>query len=175
MVQGGQSLTVNPSANYNGAITAMVNNGNVKGVRYEINFAAQEGSCWYDVDFQLGLSDGTLGPSSHQPLVNGNPSLAGEQDCLAKANAAWPSTTNQAALLAYPDYLKQGADGKLDFVYMDSNAPQVVIDFFQLQADFTAYVDAGSQAGESSSAAVMKAANFMSWVVQAVDMEIVAF
>ncbi|KAL2051037.1 hypothetical protein ABVK25_008631 [Lepraria finkii] len=91
------------------------------------------------------------------------------------ANAVWPFTPNQAALLAYPDYLKQGAGGKLDFVYVDSNAPQVVIDFFQLQADFTAYVDAGSQAGESSSAAVVKAANFMSWLVQAVDMEIVAY
>ena len=176
MVQGGQTITVNPSPDFNGALTAMVGDHNdVKGGRYEMNFAAQAGSCWYDVDYQLGMSDGTLGPSSHQSLVNGQHSLAGEQDTLAKANAAWPSTPNKAALLAYPDYLKQGRDGKLSHVYINARAPQVVIGFFQLQAEFTAYVDAGSVAGNGNEASVAKAANFMSWVVESVDMDIVAY
>ena len=122
------------------------------------------------------MSDGTLGPTSHQPLTNGQASLSGEQDCLAKANAAWPSATNKADLLAYPDYLKQGKHGKLTYVYMDKNAPQVVIDFFQVQADFTAYIDAGSVAGVTpSDPGVVKAADELSWAVSTDDMEIIAY
>ena len=174
IVNAGKVLTINPSPDFNGAITAMTNG--IKGGRYEINFAAMPGSTWYDVDFQLGMSDGTLGPTSHQPLTNGHPSLSGEQDCLAKANAAWPSTTNKADLLANPDYLKQGPDGKLTYVYMDAHAPQVVVDFFQVQAEFTAYVDAGSVAGMApDDFGAVRAADEMSWQVGTDDMEIIAY
>ena len=174
IVNAGQKLTINPSPDFNGAITAITNG--IKGGRYEINFEAVPGSTWYDVDFQLGMSDGTLGPTSHQPLTNGQASLSGEQDCLAKANAAWPSTTNNADLLAYPDYLKQGDNGELTYVYMDENAPQVVINFFQLQADFTAYIDAGSVAGVTpTDPGVVKAADELSWDVDTDDMEIIAY
>ena len=173
-VNAGQKLTINPSPDFNGAITAITKG--IRGGRYEINFEAMPGSTWYDVDFQLGMSDGTLGPTSHQPLTNGQASLSGEQDCLAKANAAWPSTTNKADLLANPDYLKQGPDGKLTYVYMDENAPQVVIDFFQVQADFTAYIDAGSVAGVTpNDPGVVKAADELSWSVSTDDMEIIAY
>ncbi len=173
-VNAGKTLTINPSPDFNGAITAITNG--IRGGRYEINFEAMPGSTWYDVDFQLGMSDGTLGPTSHQPLGNGQPSLSGEQDCLAKANAAWPSTTNKADLLANPDYLKQGPDGKLTYVYMDINAPQVVIDFFQVQAQFTAYIDAGSVAGVTlNDPGVAKAADELSWAVSTDDMEIIAY
>ena len=176
-INAGQHLKVTPSPDFNGAITAITNG--IKGGRYEINFAAMPGSTWYDVDFQLGMSNGTLVPTSHQPLTNGHPSLSGEQDCLAKANAAWPSTTNKTDLLANSDYLRQGPDGKLTYVYMDTHAPQVVIDFFQVQAGFTAYIDAGSVAGMAGMAPIdfgaVKAADEMSWQVGTDDMEIIAY
>ena len=96
------------------------------------------------------MSDGTLGPLDNRRLDNGRSSLSGEPDALAKANAAWPPpphTQDKAALLSYPDYLRQGADGKLDFVYCDAQAPAVVVEFLQVTAAFDAYVDAGSGAG----------------------------
>lgn len=123
------------------------------------------------------MSDGTVGPTSLQPLDNGQNSLSGEPDCLAKANAAWPTTANKADLLAYTQYLKQGSDGTLTFVYSDSNSPQVVIDFFQVTADFTAYIDAGSVAGVTPSAAdaeAVKMANANSYQVGTQDMTIIA-
>ena len=174
IVNAGKILTINPWPDFNGAITAMTNG--IKGGRYEINFAVMPGSTWYDVDFQLGMSNGTLGPTSHQPLSNGHNSLSGEQDCLAKANAAWPSTTNKADLLANPGYLKQGPDGKLTYVHMDAHAPQVVVDFFQVQAEFTAYIDAGSVAGMApNDFGAVRAADEMSWQVSTDDMEIIAY
>ena len=88
----------------------------------------------------------------------------------------WPSTTNKADLLANPDYLRQGPDGKLTYVYMDMNAPQVVIGFFQVQAEFTAYIDAGSVAGVTpNDPGVVKAADELSWQVSTDDMEIIAY
>lgn len=174
-VNAGQTTTTNLDSNFNGALTAWV--GSTRGARYEVNFEASHGSTWYDADYQLGMSDGTLGPSDNQKLSNGNSAISGEPDCLAKANAAWPSTTNQAALLAYPDYLKQGSNGQLSYVYCDANAPQVVIEFFQVTAEFDAYVDAGSVAGVTPSAANVKSvsmANAQSLQVGTQDMTIVA-
>ena len=99
------------------------------------------------------MSDGTLGPLDNRRLDNGQSALSGEPDVLAKANAAWPpppGTQDKAALLSYPEYLRQGADGKLDFVYCDAGAPAVVVEFLQVTAAFDAYVDAGSVAGGSA-------------------------
>lgn len=174
-VNAGQTNTIDLDPTFNGALTAWI--GSTRGARYEVNFAATPGSTWYDADYQLGMSDGTLGPSDNRKLSNGNPSQTGEPDCLAKANAAWPSTTNQAALLAYPDYLQQGANGQLSYVYCDTNAPQEVIDFFQVTADFDAYIDAGSVAGVTPSAAdalAVSMANAQSLQVGTQDMTIVA-
>lgn len=174
-VKAGQTTPVDLDPTFNGALTAWTNG--VRGARYEINFAATAGSTWYDSDYQLGMSDGTVGPSDNRKLSNGDSSLSGEPDTLAKANAAWPDTTNKAALLAYGDYLKQASDGKLSFVYCDTNAPQVVIDFFQVTADFDAYIDAGSVAGVTPSAAdaeAVKMANANSLQVNTQDMTIVA-
>ena len=123
------------------------------------------------------MSDGTIGALDNRKLSDGQPSVSGEADTLAKANAAWPQTDDKAALLAYPDYLKQGGDGKLDFVYCDAQAPQVVIDFFQVEADFDAYIDAGSVNGVSPSAAdaeAVKMADEKSLEVDTQDMLIVA-
>ena len=175
-VNAGQTTTIGLDPSFNGALTAWT--GTSRGARYEVNFAATAGSTWYDADYQLGMSDGTVGPSDNRKLSNGQNSLSGEPDTLAKANAAWPHTTNQAALLAYPTYLKQDSDGKLTYVYCDTNAPQVVIDFFQVTADFDAYIDAGSVAGVTPSAAdaeAVKMADANSLQVDTQDMTIVAY
>ena len=174
-INAGQTTTIDLDPSFNGALTAWTN---VRGARYEINFAATAGSTWYDADYQLGMSDGTVGPSDNRKLADGSSSLSGEPDTLAKANAAWPDTTNQGALLAYPDYLKQGSDGMLSFVYCDANAPQIVIDFYQVQADFAAYIDAGSVAGVTPTAAdaqAVKMADVQSLQVDTQDMLIVAY
>ena len=124
------------------------------------------------------MSDGTLGPSDNRKQLNGNSAQSGESDCLAKANAAWPSTPNQAALLAFPDYLQQGPNGQLSHVYCDENAPRVVIDFFQVTAEFHAYIDAGSVAGVTPSALDAKAVNLadlQTLQVDTQDMTIVAY
>ena len=181
-VPAGQKTRVPLDASFNGALTAWTttnDDNNVKrGARYEVNFAASPGgSTWYDADYQLGMSDGTIGALDHRKLSNGQSSVSGEADTLAKANAAWPHAENKAALLAYPDYLKQGGDGKLDFVYCDARAPQVVIDFFQVEAEFDAYIDAGSVQGVSPSAAdaeAVKLADVRSLEVDTQDMLIVA-
>lgn len=174
-VSAGQTTTVPLSPTFNGALTAWTNN--VRGARYEINFAATAGSTWYDADYQLGMSSGTVGPSDNRKLSTGQSSLSGEPDVLAKANAAWPHTANQAALLAFPNYLKQGPNGQLSFVYCDTDAPQVVIDFFQVTAEFDAYIDAGSVAGVTPSAAdaeAVRMADAQSLQVDTQDMSIIA-
>ncbi|KAM0802515.1 hypothetical protein BDR22DRAFT_887304 [Usnea florida] len=174
-INAGQTTTIPLDPAFNGALTAWTNT--VRGARYEINFAATSGSTWYDADYQLGMSPGTVGPSDNRKLSTGQSALSGEPDPLAKANAAWPHTTNQAALLAYPNYLKQGANGQLSFVYCDVNAPQVVIDFFQVTAEFAAYIDAGSVAGVTPAAGdeeAVKMADEQSLMVDTQDMSIVA-
>lgn len=153
-VPAGAKTTVPLDGSFNGALTAWTGQDNkIRGARYEVNFAVSATSTWYDADYQLGMSDGTIGPLDNRKLLNGQPSLTGEADTLAKANAAWPPP-EAAALLAHPEYFKQeGGSGKLSFVYCDANAPQAVIDFFQVTAEFDAYIDAGSVAGVSSSGA----------------------
>ena len=183
-VPAGQKTRVPLDSSFNGALTAWTttttnNNKDVKrGARYEVNFAASPaGSTWYDADYQLGMSDGTIGALDNRKLSDGQSSVSGEADTLAKANAAWPHTENKAALLAFPDYLKQGGDGKLSFVYCDAQAPQVVIDWFQVTADFDAYIDAGSVQGVNPSAAdaeAVKMADEKSLEVDTQDMLIVA-
>jgi len=180
VVKGGQSVALHTGAGFNGGITAITDG--VKGARHEINFLTV-GSTWYDVDYQLGMSDSTLGPSDHRPRKVGTqllPSVSGEQDTLAKANAAWPSATNKAELLQHSDYIRQGPDGHLTHVYMDGDASEDVAEFFQLTAGFAAYVGAGSVAGVAVSTGTIqgemnKAADEKSWVVDTQQMEILAY
>lgn len=181
VVQAGQSVSLHTGAGFNGAITAITKG--IKGARHELNFAASPGSAWYDVDYQLGMSDSTLGPADHRPrIVSGkaSPSVSGEQDTLAKANSAWPTTTNQASLLQNPDYLKPGSNGQLSFVYMDMDAPEDVAEFFQLTAEFTAYIGTGSVAGVAVAPNTVQsemtgAADQKSWIVDTQQMEIIAY
>lgn len=180
MVKGGESVALHTGAGFNGGLTAMTDG--VKGARHEINFSTA-GSTWYDVDYQLGMSDSTLGPTDHRPRRVGGrtlPSVSGEQDTLAKANVAWPSAADKAGLLQHADYIRQGPDGRLTHVYMDGGAPEDVAEFFQLTAGFEAYVGAGSVKGVAVAAGTVqgemnKAADLKSWVVDTQQMEIVAY
>ena len=185
IVSAGQTMIVHPGADFNGAITAILNN-NVKGARHELNFASPlygMSGTWYDVDYQLGMSDSTLGPADGQPRnINGHqlPSLSGESNTLAKANAAWPQTSNQPQLLGSPDYIQQDPNGQLTFVYMDSNAPAEVVEFFQLTANFTAYCGPGSVADVAVPTGTVQsdmvgAADEKSWWVGTQNMQIVAY
>ena len=183
-VHPGETITLHPGTSFNGALTAVIND--VKGTRHEINFAAplngMEGT-WYDVDYQLGMSDSTLGPADGQPRkVNGQqlPSLSGEANILAKANAAWTHTPNKPQLLAFPYYLQQGSNGQLTHVYMDANAPSCVVQFFQLTAKLTAYIGAGSVAGVSVApngfqSDMVRTADEKSWFVNTQAMVITAY
>ncbi|KAL8636069.1 MAG: hypothetical protein Q9228_006498 [Teloschistes exilis] len=164
-----------PSDNWNGAITPV--RDHVVGTRFEINFS-QSGMTWYDADMEMGMSGGTLGPSDNRKRGNGEPSLAGEQDPLAKADAAWAHTVNQGELLAYPNYIT-ASNGHLTHVYMDKQAPESVQAFFQLGADFKAYMGPGSQAGKmppqgTLAEQLIRAADQKSWTVdtQAMTMTI---
>ena len=185
IVSAGQTMIVHPGADFNGAITAILNN-NIKGARHELSFASPlygMSGTWYDVDYQLGMSDSTLGPADGQPRnINGQqlPSLSGESNTLAKANAAWPQASNQAQLLAFSNYIQQGPNGQLTSVYMDSNAPAEVVEFFQLTANFTAYCGPGSVVGVSIPTGTVQsdmvwAADEKSWWVGTQDMQIVAY
>ena len=141
-----------------------------------------EGS-WYDVDYQLGISNSTLSPTDSQPQnINGHqlPSVSGEQNTLAKANAAWPKTTNKAQLLVSSYYLQQGSTGELTHIYMDVNAPADVVQFFQLTASFTAYIGAGSVASVSVApntvqGDMVQTADEKSWFVNTQAMVITAY
>lgn len=160
MVPAGQTITTTPSPDFDGAITLIRTDGR-QGVRNEFTFNATATIIWYDTDYENGMSDGTLGPASHQLRIDGGPSLAGEQNTLGKAAAGWAHATNKAELLADGDYLRVGADGKLNWAYMDINAPPAVVDFFQNTADFNGYVNSH--------------ADKHTWTVGTMDMEIVAY
>ncbi|KAI4247999.1 MAG: hypothetical protein LQ352_006019 [Teloschistes flavicans] len=165
-----------PSGDWNGAITP-VQNG-ILGTRFEINFS-QAGTTWYDADMEMGMSGATLGPSDNRKRPNGASSLAGEQDPLAKANAAWAHIGNQAALLANPNYLT-ASNGHLTHVSMDKAAPDVVQAFFQLDAGFNAYIGAGSESGKTAAAGTLReqmnrAADEKSWAVNTQAMTITVY
>ncbi|KAL8732334.1 MAG: hypothetical protein Q9181_003991 [Wetmoreana brouardii] len=178
-----RTSSFSPSSNWNGAITP-IRNG-VLGTRFEINFsdASHPGSTWYDADMELGMSGATLGPSDGRKRINGGqrlPSLAGEQDPLAKANAAWARETNKAALLANPKYLAANSNGRLTRVYHDKGAPEAVQAFFQLEADFNAYMGPGSELGKTPVAGTLreklnKVADQKAWFVDTQQMTIAIF
>ena len=172
-VNSGQVREFN-APGFNGAITAILSGNTIRGARHEINFV-DPGETWYDVDYEYGISDSTLGPIGGQDTEDGHNSLAGEPDAYAKANAAWvhldPATKSQ--LLAFPQYLAQADNGNLDWINMDTAGPAVapaVVYFFQITADFTAYLNPGSVAGRwvdpnTSQDVAKTAADKKTWLV----------
>ena len=181
-VNSTSNATVIPSPGFNGAITAMAMNG-TKGARHEINFRLTYGDItqtWYDVDYEMGYSDSTLGPANHRNRSNGLTSLAGERDGLTKANLAWVNVTDKSALLPHYYYLDHRATGNLSIIRMDKKAPSEVIEFLQLTAEFNGYMGPGSIAGVqvdpfSEAGKLVRAQDRFSYEVDTQDMEIINY
>lgn len=143
-VGAGKTIKFHPGP-FNGALTGSHHTG----TRHELNFASTPGSAWYDDDMERGMSDETLGPSDNRKKNGGTESgVVGEHDTLAKANAAWRQTDSgkQQALLD-SGYLG-GSKHELTMVRMDAFAPQLVVAWLQMDAEFNAYVGAGSVFGK---------------------------
>ena len=144
----GQTVRFYPGHGFNGALTARHHHG----TRHELNFLSTPGQTWYDSDMQLGMSDETLGPSDHRKQLSGKPSLAGEPDTVAKANAAWKETSpaTQHRLLS-TGYVRGTVGGALTHLTMDAHAPYSLVSWLQLKAHFNAYIGSGSVAGRQTS------------------------
>ncbi|KAL8852760.1 MAG: hypothetical protein Q9221_002390 [Calogaya cf. arnoldii] len=157
-VNARQTTVFRPSEGWNGAISDFTKAG-TPGTRLEINFS-KPGQTWYNADMEFGISSATLGPTDHRPKWEGlgrKNSLVGEQDPLAKANAAWADGKNRVLAPAAKKYLTPSKNGnKLVNVYMDKQAPQMVQEFFQLVAHFHAYMNPGSVVGQNPKGRVKK-------------------
>lgn len=170
-VAAGQTVRFHPGARFNGAITA----NHHTGTRHEVNFLSIPGQTWYNTDMELGMSDETLGPTDHRKKVDGGSSLAGESDCVAKANAAWHGTPReQQAALLQTGYIKGTVGGPLTGVTIDRNAPDLVVDWLQLTADFNSYVASGSVINQPKSASDA-AADKKAWLVATNKMTITIY
>lgn len=148
-VGAGKTIIFHPGP-WIGALTA----DHHQGTRHEMNFFSSKGNTWFNDDMELGMSDETLGPSDNRNKIGSTESaIAGEQNTLAKANAAWSSTdpAKKQALLN-TGYLA-GDINKLTMVRMDKQAPELVVDWLQIDAKFNAYVAHGSVAGQTPSEA----------------------
>ena len=149
-VPAGSSVNFHPGVGFIGAFSAMGGNG----TRHEVNFR-DSSTTWYNADMQFGMSNSTFGTTDGSKRIDGGSSLTGEQDCLAKANAAWGGvdTGTQQSLLD-TGFLEgaTGGNGALTAVSMGQTAPASVVSFYQLTAEFNSYVDAGSVIGVSTDA-----------------------
>ena len=180
------NLTLYPSRNFNGAITAMTMNG-TKGARHEFNYPNtttepqwKGRDTWYDIDYEMGMSNSTFGPADHSNRTNGLPSLAGEKNCLAKANAAWVKRENKSELLPHYYYLDHRLTGNLSVIRMDKKAPFAVEEFLQMHANLTGYVGHGSVDGvavdpNSREGRAYAKQDRMSFHVATRQMEIIAY
>ncbi|MCJ1465353.1 hypothetical protein MMC07_003971 [Pseudocyphellaria aurata] len=148
-VGAGKTVIFHPGP-WNGALTA----NHHQGTRHELNFLSPPGTTWYDDDMEYGMSDETLGPSDHRKKIGSSESaVSGEPDTLAKANAAWSHTDpGKKQALLNTGYLA-GDMNRLTKVRMDKQAPGLVVDWLQIDADFNAYIGPGSVAGKSPSQA----------------------
>ncbi|KAL8798334.1 MAG: hypothetical protein Q9182_006740 [Xanthomendoza sp. 2 TL-2023] len=134
-----------PSQGWHGALTPFTKTGAL-GTRLEFNYMPEQ--TWYNADMEHGMSGVTVGPSDGRLGPDGRPSLMGERDPLAKANAAWAREKDWGykwLLWQSPPYIHVSEDKmRLTYVYMDRNASIWVREFFQLKAEFNAYVHPGT-------------------------------
>ncbi|KAL8657087.1 MAG: hypothetical protein Q9226_002262 [Calogaya cf. arnoldii] len=147
-VNARQTTVFHPSEGWNGAISDFTNAG-TPGTRLEINFS-KPGQTWYNADMEFGISSATLGPTDHRPKWEGlgrKNSLVGEQNPLAKANAAWADGTNRVLAPYAKKYLTPSKDG---------NKLPPLQKFFQLVAHFHAYMNPGSVVGQNPKGKVKK-------------------
>ncbi|KAL8951702.1 MAG: hypothetical protein Q9222_002350 [Ikaeria aurantiellina] len=175
-VSPGQTVKFQVGAGFIGAFTSRKG----EGTRFEVNFRGDspgDYKTWYNSDMQFGMSNTTLGPAEGDKQINGLDSLAGEQDCLAKANSAWGSVdeATQQSLID-TGYLEgsTGPNGVLTAVHMDKQADDSVVEFFQNIAEMNAYVSPGSVAGKPTGKTAA-AANQFSWSVETNELTITGY
>ncbi|KAL8728191.1 MAG: hypothetical protein Q9166_005585 [cf. Caloplaca sp. 2 TL-2023] len=172
----GQTVEFHLGQGFVGAFTAK----NGAGSRFELNFRGDspgDYKTWYNTDMQFGMSNTTLGPAHGDKQINGKESLAGEQDCLAKANSAWGSlAVSEQQELLDTGYLEgsTGENGVLVSVHMDKQANDQVVNFFQNVAEFNAYVVPGSVIGQETDATDAAADRF-SWSVKTKELTITGY
>ncbi|KAI4206004.1 MAG: hypothetical protein LQ348_001125 [Seirophora lacunosa] len=172
----GQTVHFQLGKGFIGAITALSG----AGTRFEVNFRGDspgDYKTWYNSDMEFGMSDTTMGPANGDKQINGLDSLAGEQDCLAKANSAWASLDEAAQQqLLDTGYLEGsiGTNGALTAVHMDKQAGDSVVEFFQNIAEMNAYVNPGSVLGKPTSRTAA-AANLFSWSVETKELTITGY
>ena len=158
IVPSGSIVNFHPGVGFVGAFSALDGSG----TRHEVNFRDPD-ETWYNADMQFGMSNSTFVTADGSKRKDGGSALAGEQDCLAKANSVWGSVDEgtQQSLLD-TGYLEgtTGPNGVLASVSMGQEAPASVITFYQLTAEFNGYVDAGSVPGVSTGAVSAAADKF---------------
>lgn len=146
-VPAGATVDFHPGIGFIGAFSDLQGSG----TRHELNFR-DPAVTWYNADMQFGMSNSTLGTTDGSKQNNGNDALTGEQDCLAKANAAWSDLDAATKTdLMNSGFLEGSMDG-LTAVSMAQDAPASVTRFYQLTAEYNAYIVAGSVAGVKSDA-----------------------
>ncbi|KAL8679989.1 MAG: hypothetical protein Q9224_006985 [Gallowayella concinna] len=144
-VAAGSTALFHPSQQWSGALTPITRTGAL-GTRIELNYMT--GQTWYNADMEHGMSGVTIGPSDGRPGPDGRPSLMGELDPLAKANAAWAREKDwgyKSLLWQSSQHIRVSDDKmRLTYVYMNDYAPPWVREFFQLKAQFNAYLHPGT-------------------------------
>ncbi|KAL8653757.1 MAG: hypothetical protein Q9210_001909 [Variospora velana] len=172
----GQTVQFYPGKGFIGAFTGLSG----AGTRFEVNFRGDSPGgykTWYNSDMEFGMSDTTLGPAHGDKQINGLDSLAGEQDCLAKANSAW-GTLDEATQQQLLDtgYLEGsvGSNGALTAVRMDKQAGENVVRFFQNVAEMNSYIHPGSVVGKTTGRTGAAADKF-SWSVETKELTITGY
>ncbi|MCJ1467601.1 hypothetical protein MMC07_006226 [Pseudocyphellaria aurata] len=149
-VGAGQTVNFHPGK-FIGALTA-----NPPGTRFEFDlFSPTE--TFYSADMEMGIGDETLGPSDNRKALDGRFAIRGEADPLAKANAAWSSTSRVRKQGLLDSGYLVGDMGRLTSVRLDKYAPVHVAEWFQLDADFHAYMVPGSVKGRTPTPASRRA------------------
>ena len=203
VVPANSSRTVFTNSGFNGPFNVIIDgvtktrdNGSsiymhgVRGARHEINFAAEPNGVWYDIDYEFGLSNSTIAPSDGRPTSSGSPSLQGETNILAKANAVWQdiTTIEKWALVTYPDYIgiapgpsPEFPHGNITRLHHDKGAPPEIDFFLQMSVGLQGYVVPGSfpafaESAQSLRGKMRPVADSFSWHVHGShNMTIVAY
>lgn len=151
LVPANTSRSVNVTRDFSGAFTAMLHNDTLKGTRHEFNYVTSTNLTWYDVDYELGISNSTLGPLNHHNNTNNIPSLTGEKNVVSKVNDAWRNLTSvdQVQLLSHniSSYMQATPAGNVTSLKLDKQVPFELIEFLQLKANLSGYVHHGSVDG----------------------------
>ena len=113
-----------------------------RGTRFEFNY--QDSTTWYDVDYEMGIDSSTLSPASHKDAN------VGERDVAAKVDKAYQALSDsEKSHIKGSGYVDVDDDGKVKDARMDKAAPDSVVNFLQLKAGLTGYVNPGSVEGEN--------------------------